>query len=150
MTTDFLGTYENKVHNNRLVIPAPFKAQMTDIKNPKAPINVVYTIGYQNNCIVLYPVEAWQNKKEQLKNGDAKAKRLLEMMVVHANPEQLEGPGRVKITDKLLRKIGIKDKGDVVIIGQGSYISIWSPEKYEAMSDLYLQNNDFDAEDYQI
>jgi len=146
MATDFLGTYENKVNNSRVVIPAPFKAKLSD----ETKQTVVYTLGAKNNCIVIYPVETWQQLVEKLSNGDSKAKKQLGCMRNFAYYEQLEGPGRIKIDEKLLNITNIKDKGDVIILGQGSYISLWEPSKYEEMSAQYLQSNDFDAEDYQV
>jgi DNA-binding transcriptional regulator/RsmH inhibitor MraZ len=63
--------------------------------------------------------------------------------------QKLEENGRIKLTDELIKIAEIHDK--VVLKGEGNFISIWNPEKYEQLrSDILKEHTElFDSLDYQ-
>ena len=146
MSGDFLGTFENSVNKARVIIPAPFKAKFTTASKQ----TVICTLG-SNKSIVIYPLDNWNALKERLKNGDDRAKKLLNNMIEFACPEQqLEGPGRIRISDELLELTNIKES--VIIKGEGSYISLWNPETFKAIRQAKLEDHlkEFTSMDYQV
>lgn len=146
MSGEFLGTFENSVHKQRVIIPAVFKKKFAD----EAVRSVVVTMG-PNDTIAIYPLDNWRATLERLKNGDDHARQLRTQLIDFAMMEQeLEGPGRIRIQDMLLEEVGITDS--VIIKGEGHYISLWNPEAYNAVRarKRELHRKEFSSEDYQI
>ncbi|HOQ81184.1 MAG TPA: protein MraZ [Candidatus Cloacimonadota bacterium] len=146
MSGDFLGTFENSVNKQRITIPAPFKAKFSS----EAEQNVIITIG-PNHSIAIYPLDNWNALQERAENGDEKVKKLIYNLKDFAIPEQpLEGPGRVRISEELLNIANINES--VIIKGEGSYISLWNPEKFKQLRQQKLEahQHDFNSLDYQI
>ncbi|HOD54517.1 MAG TPA: protein MraZ [Candidatus Cloacimonadota bacterium] len=146
MSGDFLGTFENSVNKQRIIIPAPFKAKFSH----EADQSAIVTIG-PNQSIAIYPLDNWKSLKEKAANGDDRAKRFLNNLIDFACPEQaLEGPGRIRISDELLDIANISET--VIIKGEGSYITLWNPEKFKEMRvrKLSAHQSEFNSMDYQL
>jgi MraZ protein len=146
MSGEFLGTFENSVNKLRVIIPAPFKARFSAASKQ----TVICTVG-PDNSIAIYPLDNWNNLKDKLKNGDDRAKRLLNHLIDFACPEQqLECNGRFRIGDELLEITGISDS--VIIKGEGTYISLWNPETFKAIRQKKLQDHqqEFNSMDYRV
>jgi len=146
MSGEFLGTFENSVHKQRVIIPAGFKKKLTEESLRK----VVVTQG-PNNTIAIYPLDCWLLTKERLLHGDDHSRRFRTHLIDFAMTEQeLEGPGRVRISDELLAEANITDS--VVIKGEGHYISLWNPEVYKQVrkQKLDYHREHFSSEDYQL
>jgi len=146
MSGEFLGTFENSVNKQRIIIPAPFKSKFS----VSAKQSVVVTIG-PNNSVAIYPIDNWNQLKDKMKTGDDRSRRFLNNLIDFANPEQqLEGPGRIRISDELLEIANISES--VIIKGEGSYITLWNPETFKAQRKVKLQSHqtEYDSMDYQI
>jgi division/cell wall cluster transcriptional repressor MraZ len=146
MSGDFLGTFENSVNKMRIIIPAPFKAKFAS----SAKQTVICTIG-PNNSVAIYPLDNWTMVKERLSQGDEKQRKLLNNLIDFASPEQqLEGPGRIRISDELLDITNITDS--VIIKGEGSYITLWEPKTFKAIRSSKLKDHqsEYNSMDYQV
>ncbi len=146
MSGEFLGIFENSVHKQRVIIPASFKKKFA----AEANRSVVVTIG-PDNTIAIYPLDSWADTLSRLKAGDETSRSLRTHLMAFAMTEQeLEGPGRIRILDYLLKETGITDS--VVIKGEGHYITLWNPEAYQETRRKKLEHHrkTFSAEDYQI
>ncbi len=146
MSGEFLGTFENSVNKQRVIIPAPFKSKFL----PSAKQTVIITLGHHDS-IAIFPLDSWQQYKEKLKNGTDKQRQLLNNLVEFASSEQtLEGPGRIRISEDLLEMAGIEDS--VVIKGEGNFISLWSPKAFKDLRKKRLQSHreEYDSMDYQL
>lgn len=146
MSGDFLGTFENSVHKQRVIIPASFKKKLAVESNR----TVVVTLG-SDKTVAIYPLDTWEDTLERLKDGDPKSRSLRTQLMHFAMTEQvLEGPGRVRIHDYLLKVAGITEK--VIIKGEGHFISLWNPEVYDKVMQQKLEYHlsTFTAEDYQL
>ena len=145
MSGEFLGIFENSVHKQRVIIPAVFKKKFAE----EAMRTVVVTMG-PNDTIAIYPLDNWQATLARLKAGDERARLLRTQLIDFAMMEQeLEGPGRVRIHDLLLKETNITDS--VIIKGEGHYISLWNPEVYNSIRarKRELHRTKFSSEDYQ-
>jgi DNA-binding transcriptional regulator/RsmH inhibitor MraZ len=111
----------------RVVIPALFKSKFSD----ESKQTVICTIGLHGS-INVYPLDTWNVFYDKLVNGTQEQQDFLDYLLRFSDEQQLEGPGRIRLSDKLLSYAGIKDKEKVVINGEGSHLSIWHPEKYNA------------------
>lgn len=146
MSGDFLGTFENSVNKQRIIIPAPFKAKFS----PAAKQSVIITLGPSKN-IVIYPLDNWVELRNKLKTGTDRERELFIDLIEFACPEQkLEGPGRIKISELLLSIAEITDS--VIIKGEGDHISIWNPEHLNEVRKKRLEfhSRNYTASDYQI
>ncbi|MBM4403686.1 MAG: protein MraZ [Candidatus Cloacimonetes bacterium] len=146
MSGEFLGIFENSVHKQRVIIPAGFKKKLSEESMRK----VVVTLG-ANNTIAIYPLDCWHDTVNRLKNGDDHCRRLGTQLIDFAMTEQeLEGPGRVRISDLLLNEADITDS--VVIKGEGHYISLWNPDVYRKVrkQKLEFHRDRFTSDDYQL
>ncbi len=146
MSGEFLGIFENSVNKQRVIIPASFKKKFSTEANR----SVIVTLG-PDNTIAIYPLDCWINTLSRLKEGDDKSRSLRSQLIAFAMTEQeLEGPGRVRIQEHLLREVNITDS--VVIKGEGHFISLWNPEVYQEVRRQKLEHhrNTFTAEDYQL
>ena len=124
MSGEFLGQSENSVNKMRVIIPAPFKAKFSAASKQ----TVVCTIG-QYKEVLIFPLDNWIELTTKLKNGTEDDKEDLELILHFASQEQqLEGPGRIRISDEHLEISGITDS--VIIKGEGSYITLWDPEAF--------------------
>ena len=146
MSGDFLGTFENSVNKQRITIPAPFKAKFSS----EAGQTVIITAG-PNYSIAVFPLDNWNKLNAKADSGDEKVKKLIYNLKDFATPEQtLEGPGRVRISDELLEIADITDS--VIIKGEGSYISLWNPDKFKKLRQQKLEAHqaEFNSLDYQL
>ena len=126
MFGEFLGESDNSINKNRVVIPAPFKAKIL----ASVSKTVVITIGKTNECIAVFPMDMWKVLyEERLSSDDEEMKSRFDTMVKLASEQEIEGPGRIKINDRLLNIANIKN--NVKIVGEGHYFSLWDPDKYE-------------------
>ncbi|MCL2063674.1 MAG: protein MraZ [Candidatus Cloacimonetes bacterium] len=146
MSGDFLGIYENSVHKMRVVIPAVLKNKFS----AAAKETVICTLG-PNNSVAIYPLDNWNALKEKLNKGDERSRTLLNNLIDFACLEQkLEGPGRIRIGDELLKTAGIVDS--VIIKGDGSYITLWNPDTFRAIREerKQIHNKEYTPMDYKI
>jgi DNA-binding transcriptional regulator/RsmH inhibitor MraZ len=147
MSGDFLGSFKNSVHKMRVIIPASFKAKFA----AAAKQSVIVTLGKGNNNVVIYPLDNWNTLSLRLKNGDPREQKMYNRMISWAcAPQELEGPGRVRISDDLIEITGIKD--NVLILGEGSFISVWDPDVFKniRLAQTTEEKDDFTSSDYQV
>jgi DNA-binding transcriptional regulator/RsmH inhibitor MraZ len=126
MSGEFLGTFDISVHKSRIVIPANFKKKFADEANK----TVVVTLG-PVGTVAVFPMDTWLLMREKLQSSISESdKELLSNLVDFAMPEQeLEGPGRVRISEDLLKIANIKES--VKIKGEGHFLTLWNPESLE-------------------
>ena len=129
MSKNFLGEYENAIHKGRIVFPAPFK----ELFSEEAENKVVCTLG-KHNSILIYPLDNWHALREKLFNGGIEQRELWEFFVHWASPPQeLEGPGRIRISDKLLEGADLLKAEKLVIKGHDSFITLWHPDRFKSI-----------------
>jgi DNA-binding transcriptional regulator/RsmH inhibitor MraZ len=128
MSGEFLGTFENSIHKSRIMIPASFKKKFAVEANKMA----IVTIGPEGT-VAVFPLDTWMKMREQLEvSTEADDKELLDNLIEFSMPEQeLEGPGRVRISDELLKMANISDFAKIK--GEGHFITLWNPERLEAI-----------------
>ena len=147
MSGDFLGSFENAVHNNRITIPAAFKKKFSTA----ARQTVIVSLGYDGHNIAVFPLDYWMKYSDTLKRGTIEERDRLNIIREFALPEQeFEGPGRIRVTNELLELAGISDR--VTIKGEGNYISLWNPERLEKEKTKKLEKlrNLGKATDYEL
>jgi division/cell wall cluster transcriptional repressor MraZ len=146
MSGEFLGTFENSVHKYRVIIPASFKKMFA----AEAEKSVIVTIGFKGT-IAIFPLDSWELMKDKLQKGTDDDRRMRSNLIFFAmSRQELEGPGRIRISEELLQKAKITDS--VIIKGDGHYISLWNPERLKEISQLKQAEHEelFSDENYQL
>ena len=120
------GEYDHQVDaKNRIRIPARFKSTIVN--------NYVFVRG-STKCISIYPEEVFNNRYGKFTNVsvfDVEGQRALMEVLSSCYQACEDGQGRVVIPEKLRIYAGI-DK-DVVSIGMGDHVDMYSKEEREAM-----------------
>jgi MraZ protein len=123
----FLGRFSHNLDTKgRLAIPAKFRGTLAD--------GLVVTRGI-DRCLSVYPLSAWQTLAERvsaLSISDPDARQFKRMVFAEAMDEELDGQGRIVLPPELRRYAGIER--EAVVVGMNTYIEIWDPARWEAMS----------------
>ena len=123
----FLGRFSHNLDaKGRLAIPAKFRGTLAD--------GLVVTRGI-DRCLSVYPMVAWQTLAERvsaLSISDPDARQFKRMVFAEAMDEELDAQGRIVLPPELRRYAGI-DR-EAVVVGMNTYIEIWEPARWEAMS----------------
>jgi MraZ protein len=115
----FYGQYFSSIdENNRVEIPAGFRELLGG--------RVVITQGFDRNIMAL-PVEAFQDLSKlvtALNIANPLARGLLRMLLGNASYVDIDQSGVISLTGSLkeFAKLG----SEVVLVGQGKYIEVWS------------------------
>jgi MraZ protein len=120
----FLGEFRHTLDDkSRMTLPARFRAQLSQ--------GVVMTAGIEHYALV-YPQDEFERLAERvtalpLTGRDAATlRRLLFVNASNAIPDK---QGRVLLPESLREHAGISS--EVVIVGVGKFIEVWSPEAWE-------------------
>lgn len=148
MSGEFIGTIpDNAIHKSRIMIPVKFKKKIS----LEANNSVIVTLG-PKGTIAIFPIDSWQMTRKQLQNRqDDKAKKLLKNLFNFAMPEQvLEGPGRIRLSEELMKIAKIKDS--VSIKGEGHYMTVWNSEILKDLKQTQAEEHieEYDETDYQV
>ena len=85
-----------------------------------------------DGCLFVYPREEWnilQEKLKQLPFTNSNARAFARFMFGGAVEYELDKQGRILLTGHLREYAGIKK--ELIIVGVGTRIEIWSKEKWE-------------------
>ncbi|MFA5858305.1 MAG: division/cell wall cluster transcriptional repressor MraZ [Elusimicrobiota bacterium] len=115
---------------NRFILPARFNGDT----NKSA--FMVLTAGTEQ-CLFLFNEFAWNNITERLQNmsqiGEAEHRAFKRVFFSMAMEIKLDTQRRVLIPNMLLKFAGIKK--NIMIIGVGDRIEVWTPEKWQLYRD---------------
>lgn len=120
----FTGEYQHSVDGKgRLIMPARFRESLGDV--------FIITKGL-DTCLFVYSQDEWKKIEEKLKNlpftkKDARA--FARFFFSGANECEIDKQGRILINSNLREYAHISK--DVVVIGVGTRIEIWSKERWE-------------------
>ncbi len=100
---------------------------------------LVATIDTQGKCLLLYPIDEWeeiQAKLEKLPSFNDRARRTQRMLIGHATDLEMDGSGRI-LLPQVLREWAELDK-HVALVGQGKKFEIWSEKNWNDLSKSWL------------
>ena len=131
MNPNFIGIYFYSMDSkNRLAIPAKFRASLQGQKE------IILSQGLEG-CLNLYPSEAWVKLTEKLESFPLKNKveqrAFKRMLFASASNIEFDEEGRILVPQHLVQ-YGQLNR-DIVVIGLGEKIEIWSKalwEKYQS------------------
>jgi MraZ protein len=129
-------------------IPARYRPQLEQDANNQ----LVITIGTDDPCLLLYPLQEWESleqKIESLPSFNKAARRVQRLLIGHATEVELDTSGRI-LVPPLLRDYAKLEK-TIMLVGQGKKFEIWSEAQWEANRQDWLaidssEDKDFPAE----
>lgn len=120
----FLGEYQHSLDvKGRVILPVAFRGSIQG--------GLVLTKG-QDNCLAIYPTEAWQRISDRLQESsrsNKKARDFLRVWYASARREDPDKQGRITIPEQL-REFASLDR-EIAIIGVGDRAEIWDRERWE-------------------
>lgn len=124
----FMGEYNHTIDaKGRLIIPSKFRETLGD--------EFVVTKGL-DGCLFVYDNAEWGNFESKLKTlplTNKDARQFVRFFLAGAASVEVDKQGRI-LLPSVLREFGQLAK-DVILVGVGSRIEIWSRERWEGTSD---------------
>ncbi len=122
----FMGEYNHTIDTKgRLIVPSKFREQLGD--------EFVVTKG-MDGCLFVYANEDWsafEQKLTSLPLINKEARKFARFFLAGAAQVEVDKQGRILLPANLREFAGLEK--DVVLVGVGSRIEIWSRENWENM-----------------
>ncbi len=130
----FVGDFQCKVDaKGRVSFPSALKKQM----NASSDGRFVLKKDLFEQCLVLYPMEEWERKSDQLRRKlnpyNKKHNQFLRNFFKGSAEVVLDGNGRLLLSRRLMDQVDIEH--EVVLAGQYEKIEVWAASKYEAIDE---------------
>lgn len=124
----FQGEFDHSVDDKgRVIIPTRFRSSLGE--------RFYMTKGI-GGCIFIYTENAYKDLSETLQRQRALDEHTLRLQRFFTSTEaSVDSQGRVAIPAKLREWAKIGEQGEVVIVGTGSRIEIWSSDAWEHYND---------------
>lgn len=135
----FLGEYQHSLDpKGRITIPSRFRDGLGE--------RFIATKGL-DNCIFIYPLEEWKNIEAKLRSlpftrGDVRS--FVRFFFSGAAELEVDKQGRILLPSNLRSYAGVER--DLIIIGVGSRVEIWSADKWAQYNELAGSNYEEIAE----
>lgn len=128
---NFIGKYDVKLDaKGRVFVPSSYRKLLSD----KDKERMVLRRDPGNDCLVLYPVDVWEDIVGQLKASldewNPEDRMLLMQFVSDAEWLDIDSQGRILITKRHLQSI-VADGSEMLFVGMLDRIAIWSKARYE-------------------
>lgn len=135
----FMGEYNHSIDTKgRLIVPAKFRDVLGD--------SFVVTKGL-DGCLFVYPDSEWNAFEEKLKTlplTNKNARQFTRFFLAGAATCEVDKQGRILIPQVLREFAGLEK--DVVLVGVGTRIEIWSKEQWDESINGYDADMDDVAE----
>ena len=123
----FMGEYNHTIDaKGRLIIPSKFRESLGD--------EFVVTKG-MDGCLFVYDNEEWKKFEEKLLSlpmMDKQVRQFTRYFLAGAASVEVDKQGRILLPAHLREFAGLEK--DVVLVGVGSRVEIWSKDKWENMN----------------
>lgn len=127
----------------RLALPTRYRAEIAECCDRQ----LVVTVGL-DKCLQLYPLpefEEIERKLVKLPALNKQAKRLQRLLIGHATECEMDGQGRVLLTEPLRRFANLERR--VALIGQGNKFEIWDEETWDRNRDAWIEEERSEDDD---
>ena len=119
----------------RLAIPTKHRDALAALCGGR----LVATIDTEEHCLLIYPVNEWepiQAQIEALPSFNPAARRIQRLLIGHATDLELDSSGRILVPPSLREYAGLEK--EVVLLGQGKKLELWSKSQWDNRRDAYL------------
>lgn len=123
----FNSQYDSKLDpKGRLVLPAKIKAAIPEANGSRLMLRMA-----EDKCLALYTMNEYRKLEGQVKSlsiNNAEQRMIQRSFFISSVEVELDNAGRLLIP-KMYQNYADLEK-EVVVIGMGSRIELWNPEKY--------------------
>lgn len=119
----------------RISIPTKLRADLIRLSEGQ----MVVTISPNDRCLLLYTLTAWEaveRKLVSLPTLNAQTRKLKRMLIGNADDCEMDGSGRILLSQALRDYALIQKKA--VLVGQGDKFEIWDEAQWIAERDSIL------------
>ena len=132
----FVGEFQHAIDaKNRLVIPAKFRAFITEPEDRKGFFMVASTVPGEH-CLRLYTMGGWKRLARTLRLKADQAKdpaRYLRFFTSRGEFAAIDAQSRVVVPQKLMDYAGLRR--EVLMVGNVDWIEVWNVEEYRAATE---------------
>lgn len=122
------GTYQRNLDDKqRLAIPKPFRDELVG-----TPPQAMFLAQETDRSLSLFSATIFSLRGERLAQGAAaqgQAKTYLRLYYSQAEQVELDGQGRIRIPDRLVKFAGLTQ--DVVLLGVNDHVEIWDQQHWD-------------------
>ena len=122
----------------RFAIPTRYRERIA----ARCEGHLVATVD-RDHCLLIYPYPDWEEierKLMRLPSLNKQARRLQRLMVGYATEIEMDGHGRILLTQELRKFAGLDRQA--TLIGQGTKFEIWDEESWNEKCDTWLGDDD--------
>ncbi|MCB1801023.1 MAG: division/cell wall cluster transcriptional repressor MraZ [Gammaproteobacteria bacterium] len=134
----FLGVNTlNLDAKGRLAIPAKHREALAECCASR--VAVTLNPVSRDKCLWLYPENEWRDvarKLSRLPAMDGKSQALKRLILGHASELELDGQGRILLSNELRSYAGLGKR--VALVGQVNKFEIWDVDAWEGNRDRWL------------
>ena len=138
----FLGEFRHNIDSkDRLTVPARFRELMSE--------GAFIVRGFDRNLMVLTPkaFESISQSIGQMSITDPLTRKLRRLIIGTASRLEIDKAGRILIPEFLSQSAGLSSNKEAILVGQGNYFEIWSPEEWnlqqQALADTEANSERF-------
>ena len=140
----FLGEYRHSIDNkDRLTVPARFRELMSE--------GAFLLRGFDRNLMVMTPkaFEALSQNMTAMSITNPLTRKLRRLIIGSASRIETDKAGRILIPEFLSQTAGLSTNQEAVLVGQGNYFEIWSPEEW-ALQQQALADPEANSERFKV
>lgn len=131
MMQTFIGNIEARLdEKGRIFVPATYRKILAEADSKR----IVMRRDADNECLMFYPEQVWNEKVEQLRltldEWDPEDQLILMQFMADAEYMELDGQGRILLQKKNLETIGAQQ--DVLFVGMLNRFALWAPQTFES------------------
>ena len=125
----FVGNIEARLDDKgRIFVPAAYRKILAETGSKF----MVMRRDTDNECLMFYPEQVWNEKVEQLRltldEWDPEDQLILMQFMADAEYMELDGQGRILLQKKNLETIGAQQ--DVLFVGMLDRFALWAPATF--------------------
>jgi MraZ protein len=83
---------------------------------------------HPDGCLLLYPRNVWEKKREQIANFPMSARPLQRLLLGTAQDVDMDGSGRILVAPELRNAAGFTR--EVMLLGMGSHFELWDAAEW--------------------
>ncbi len=133
MPSRFFGAYEYRVDaKGRIPLPPAFREKL-------AKEGGVWAAGFDGGIRIL-PTPVWEKQMDHLaeQQNKKKIREFLRFSYGLSFELIIDGQGRATIPSSLRQQAEINN--EAIVVGIGTYIEVWSPKRWQAESEIVIEN----------
>ncbi len=134
----------------RFAIPTRYREELQDCCDRQLVVTVAMNekcVG-EPGCLWLYPLPEWEKLEltvSKLPTLNKMAGKLRRFLIGNATETEMDGQGRLLLSDKLRKFAGMEKK--LILVGQLNKFEIWNEDAWNAKENDWMNADDDDGLD---